>query len=79
MKVRELTSYVRDGGVSGWRKLLVVGAALYLVMPFDAIPDVVPVVGWLDDVGVLAAVAALLVRDVRRHAEARTLQVPAGG
>lgn len=71
MKPGHLASYVRDGGVSVWRKLLVVGAALYLVMPFDAIPDMLPVVGWLDDVGVLAAVAAFLVRDVKRHAEAR--------
>jgi len=37
-----------------------VGALVYVVCPIDLIPDVIPVVGWLDDVAVVAgAVAAL--------------------
>lgn len=78
MKPGHFVSYLRDGGVSVWRKLLVAAAGLYLVMPLDAIPDVLPVVGWLDDVGVVAAVAAFLVKDVKRHAAAQALKVPAG-
>jgi len=33
---------------------LLVGAILYFLMPFDAIPDFVPVVGFVDDAAVLA-------------------------
>jgi uncharacterized membrane protein YkvA (DUF1232 family) len=28
---------------------------IYVISPLDAIPDVVPVLGWIDDIGVAAA------------------------
>jgi GTPase Era involved in 16S rRNA processing len=31
-----------------------VAALLYVILPLDAIPDLVPVVGWIDDIAVLA-------------------------
>lgn len=44
-----------------WKKAIFVGALMYWALPVDAVPDVVPIVGWLDDVGVLAfAVSQLL-------------------
>lgn len=37
------------------RNVIILGAALlYLLSPLDCIPDLIPVVGWLDDAGVLA-------------------------
>ena len=41
-------------------RVLIVGALLYLISPIDAIPDMIPVVGWLDDIGVATAVLAYL-------------------
>lgn len=38
----------------------VMGALGYVVMPVDAIPDVMPVVGWTDDAAVVTAVIATL-------------------
>lgn len=64
---RKVMGYVRDPAVATWRKLTGLAAALYVVSPVDLIPDV-PVVGWLDDLGVLSLVAWFLVRDIRRHA-----------
>lgn len=52
-----------------WRRWLLVLAAVYVVLPFDAIPDVIPFIGWLDDLGVVAAAFAFLSRDVARHEE----------
>ncbi|MBS1149041.1 MAG: hypothetical protein H6Q89_739 [Myxococcaceae bacterium] len=71
MKLQDVSRYFRDGQVSLAKKSLAFLAALYGVMPLDAIPDVLPMVGWLDDVGVIAAVTAYIWRDVKKHAAAR--------
>jgi uncharacterized membrane protein YkvA (DUF1232 family) len=44
-------------------KLLIVGALAYFVMPFDGIPDFLPLVGFTDDAAVIAATIAA----VRAH------------
>ncbi|MDX2177688.1 MAG: DUF1232 domain-containing protein [Candidatus Sumerlaeia bacterium] len=38
-----------------WAKIKIAAALAYLVSPVDAIPDFVPVVGFSDDLAVLAA------------------------
>lgn len=68
MNLAHVGHYFRDAAVPRWRKLLGLFAVAYAVMPVDLIPDVLPVVGWLDDVGVLAAITTFLVQDIRRHA-----------
>jgi len=60
-------SYVRDPRVSLWRKLAGVLALVYFVAPVDALPDFIPVLGWLDDMGVLSGAAFFMVREVQRH------------
>ena len=65
--LHRLWRYLRDMRVPVWRKLVGAVAVAYLIWPFDAIPDVIPLIGWLDDVGVLAAAAWFIVRDVRLH------------
>ncbi|MCL7765501.1 DUF1232 domain-containing protein [Polaribacter sp. Z014] len=43
-----------------WAKTTIVGALGYFISPIDAIPDITPVVGYADDMGVLiAAIAAV--------------------
>jgi uncharacterized membrane protein YkvA (DUF1232 family) len=79
MKLVHLRRYFGDGHVPLWRKLMLVAAAAYVVMPLDGIPDVVPLIGWLDDVGAVAAALSFLVRDVRKHAaEAAPAALSAG-
>ncbi len=60
-KVPELISVVRREGVSLRVVLAAAAALIYFVTPVDLIPDVVPVVGFLDDVGVVAAVASYVL------------------
>lgn len=50
---------------------------VYLVVPLDAIPDLVPVVGWLDDLGVMSLVSYYLFRSVRRYEEAEAARLSA--
>lgn len=38
-----------------WAKSVIVGALGYFILPIDLIPDVVPVVGFSDDLSALAA------------------------
>src|SRR6476660_4720151 len=49
---------VGDPRVPMSRKVLVVGLIAYLAMPFDLVPDFIPVAGQLDD----AIVVALVLR-----------------
>jgi uncharacterized membrane protein YkvA (DUF1232 family) len=55
-----------DPRVSRGRKLLLLGMVAYLAMPFDLIPDFIPVAGQLDD----AILVALVLRTVLRGAGA---------
>jgi len=51
-----------DARVPRRQKILIVGLVAYLAMPFDLVPDFIPVVGLLDD----ALVVALVLRRVLR-------------
>ncbi len=53
-----------DPRVPRARKLLLVGLLAYLTLPFDLVPDVIPVAGQLDD----AIAVALVLRVVLRGA-----------
>ena len=57
-RVSAAAGMVQRGGLNG-RSLdaksivLLTSALLYVICPIDVIPDMIPVVGWLDDIGVL--------------------------
>ncbi len=53
----------RDRGTPLYARVALFGAIGYFIMPFDLIPDFIPVVAHIDD----AAVMLLAVRSVTRH------------
>jgi uncharacterized membrane protein YkvA (DUF1232 family) len=56
-----------DGDLPVWCYALIIGALAYLVNPFDAVPDLIPFAGYLDDLSVItAALAALPVKPHHR-------------
>ena len=61
-----------------WAKGVIVGALGYFIMPVDAIPDIIPVVGYADDLGVLVAaiatVAAYITPEVHEQAKDKITQ-----
>jgi uncharacterized membrane protein YkvA (DUF1232 family) len=61
-----VTRLLRDERVPRRRKLLLFGLMGYLALPFDLVPDFIPVAGQLDD----AIIVALVLRSfVRRSGE----------
>lgn len=59
--------YVRDPRVPMWRRFAGLLAVAYFVLPVDVIPDFLPILGWLDDLGVLSGAAFFMVREVQRY------------
>ena len=47
-----------------WAKAVIIGALGYFIAPVDVVPDPTPVVGFVDDLGVLAAAAASVVTNI---------------
>jgi uncharacterized membrane protein YkvA (DUF1232 family) len=58
--VSALFKMARDPEVPWQYKAVAVGALIYLISPIDAIPDIMPFVGLLDDVAVITAAVASL-------------------
>src|ERR1051325_10238024 len=57
-----VTRLARDPRVPRRRKLLLIGLAGYLALPFDLVPDFIPVAGQLDDAIIVALVLRHFVR-----------------
>ena len=55
-----LYKYMRDPFVKWYRKSIVVAALIYFIMPIDTIPDLTPLFGYLDDLGVITALLKYL-------------------
>jgi uncharacterized membrane protein YkvA (DUF1232 family) len=62
----------RRSDTPAWAKRIVMGALVYLFSPLDAIPDLSPVIGYTDDLGVLTyglvMIAAYINTEVRSSA-----------
>lgn len=76
-KLRATWHFLTDSEAPLFAKLLFVLSLVYLVVPIDAIPDLIPVVGYLDDLGFLGLASWYLLRTVRRYQEAERLRAQA--
>ena len=68
--LRLLRRLLADGTLPAGVRVRVALLVVYLAVPFDLVPDVVPVIGYADDV----VVVALVLRSVVRTAGAEALQ-----
>ncbi len=65
----------QQGEVPSWAKKVIIGSITYFLSPLDAIPDLTPVLGMTDDLGVLAfglvTIACYVTDDIREKAESK--------
>ena len=68
-----LTALVRDWRAGKYRQALygtiaaVVFGLIYVLNPFDLVPDILPFVGALDDATVIGALLMLVERDLKKY------------
>ncbi len=65
--IKALRNYLFDKDVKWYRKSVVAAALIYFITPIDSIPDFSPFVGFLDDLGVIAAVVKYLGNELKRY------------
>lgn len=62
-----------DGNTPFWVRGTLLGALGYLILPFDLVPDFVPVAGLVDDLAVLGMILAnldvLVTEEIRRRVQ----------
>src|SRR5690606_39667036 len=70
-KVLWLYYAAQDPNTPRWAKTAIYGALGYFIFPLDAIPDFAAVVGYTDDLGVLAAALATVSMYITDDIKAR--------
>lgn len=60
-----------------WARTAIYGALGYFIFPLDAIPDFAPLVGYTDDLGVLAAALATVSMYITEDIKERSRQTTA--
>ena len=68
---RLILRLMMDRRVSIWSKLIIPGGIVYMVSPIDVLPDIIPIMGWIDDIlAIVVSVVLFLLsipRDVLRE------------
>ena len=70
-KVYELWYVLKSPATPAWAKALIVGALGYFILPLDAVADLIPGLGFLDDIGVLASTLATISTFVTNDVKAK--------
>lgn len=68
-KIQSLFQMVLDPKAAWTSKALAIGSLLYLVSPFDAIPDIIPIFGLTDDAAVIISVVSTLAFELSKYAK----------
>ncbi len=66
-QIAALKNYMMDVKVKWYKKSVVVAALIYFITPIDSIPDFVPFLGYLDDIGVIAWTVRFLSKELSEY------------
>jgi uncharacterized membrane protein YkvA (DUF1232 family) len=64
-KALRLYYALMDKDTPVWAKSIIVGTLAYFISPIDAIPDAIPVAGYADDLGAIAAALAMVAAHIK--------------
>ncbi len=62
-----LYNFMKDPFVRWHRKVIVIAALIYFIVPLDTIPDLTPFFGYLDDLGVITALLKYLGSELKSY------------
>ncbi len=68
---RSLYRFLMDPAAPRFPQLLAIATLIYLISPIDLIPDVIPILGWLDDLGLTSFAIAYVAAAAARYENAR--------
>lgn len=66
-----LYRYLKDSYIGWGRKAVIVAALVYFITPIDAVPDLVPFFGYLDDLGIITALLKFLGSELVPYYDSR--------
>lgn len=66
-RIKHLRRLMKDPSTALWKKALVVFSVVYLVLPVDLIPPLIPVFGFLDDFALWCFVLYLLWDELGKY------------
>ena len=64
-----------DSDTPAWAKTTIVAALGYFISPVDAVPDLLPVVGYTDDLGILAGALAATAAHIKDEHKRKAKEV----
>jgi uncharacterized membrane protein YkvA (DUF1232 family) len=64
-----------DPDTPGWAKTVILAALGYFIMPLDAIPDFTPVIGYADDLGLVAAALATVAVNIKPEHREKAIDI----
>ena len=59
--------YFFDSTVPIGRKLVILAAVVYIISPLDLVPDLIPLLGWVDDVAVMTFLWAFISSELAKY------------
>ncbi|HOP51052.1 MAG TPA: YkvA family protein [Ignavibacteriales bacterium] len=63
--IKALYNYMKSDKIPIGKKFIVIAALIYFITPIDTIPDVIPIVGFLDDIGIISALVKYLGQELK--------------
>lgn len=71
----EMYYALQDSDTPVWAKTTIVGALGYFISPLDLIPDLLPVIGYSDDLSVLAGAVTVVAAHIKQEHKDKALQI----